>query len=441
MHWYFLLIIGLFAGGPALLQGQQTESDIQKKAEEFFYHGRYEETISLLKNNRRLRDGSEAQFLLALSYFHVNDLDEAEAMLSMQAGADRGVFPEVWLYLARIYHARHQFEQAAEHYKAYLKTGVKEARNRRLVLDAIRRCSNGLQLQFREPRAYVENFGGTINTEYDEFGAIQSPNYPDRLYFSSIRRGNIGGARNRYGMIDEQLGQYASDIYQTQRSGEQWQSPQQLTYLLNSPRHEVLLDIHNSGKVLYYFRGADLNSGQILVDTFQAQGVRSLTSDPLLAPVEAIAGNGSVFFAGDTMIIFPANRPGGYGGYDLYRTVRRGGRWMAPKNLGPDINTPYDETTPFLANNNYTLYYSSNHPELSLGGFDVLRATQDYRTGRWTLPENIGMPINSAGDETHFRLSKDGYTAYFTSSRKDGHGQRDLYQAYFFDFLPEMAGK
>jgi hypothetical protein len=74
-----------------------------------------------------------------------------------------------------------------------------------------------------------------------------------------------------------------------------------------------------------------------------------------------------------------------------------------------------------------------------MGGFDIVKAVFNTYAGNWTRPVNLGMPINSAGDETHFRLSRDGYSAYFASSRKDGMGERDLFAAYFFDYLPEMG--
>jgi hypothetical protein len=123
----------------------------------------------------------------------------------------------------------------------------------------------------------------------------------------------------------------------------------------------------------------------------------------------------------------------------LYKTVWRRGRWSAPTNLGPDINSAYDETTPFLSRNGQVLYFSSNRPDQSIGGFDVFRCLLIPQINRWTNPDNLGVPINSASDDTHFRLSRDGYTAYFASARKDGLGERDLYAAYFFDYLHEMS--
>jgi hypothetical protein len=164
-----------------------------------------------------------------------------------------------------------------------------------------------------------------------------------------------------------------------------------------------------------------------------------MASDIFYGPVDALAGISSPHFVSDKIIIFPSQRPGGYGGLDLYKTEFSNGQWSVPQNLGPTINSPYDETTPFMARDGKSLYFSTNNTELSMGGFDVVKTVFNTYAGNWTRPFNLGMPINSAGDETHFRLSRDGYSAYFASSRKDGMGERDLFAAYFFDYLPEMG--
>ncbi|MBK9487962.1 MAG: PD40 domain-containing protein, partial [Haliscomenobacter sp.] len=310
--------------------------------------------------------------------------------------------------------------------------------NRATVREDIRRCATGLALQYKTPRAIVENLGTTVNTPYDEYAPIMSPNFTDRIYFSAVRPGNVGGARNNFGQPDEVMGRHYSDIFTSQVNKGIWTPPQAMHHLLNSPKHEVLLDFNANGKALFYFKGSSYTQGEILIDTFRV-GSRTLSSDPFLGPVEATAGLSSAQFIGDSMVIFASQRPGGYGGLDLYKTVFIRGRWSAPINLGPDINSAFDETTPFLSRNGQVLYFSSNRPDHSIGGFDVFRCLLIPQINRWTNPDNLGMPVNSASDDTHFRLSRDGYTAYFASSRKDGMGERDIYAAYFFDYLHEMA--
>ena len=137
-------------------------------------------------------------------------------------------------------------------------------------------------------------------------------------------------------------------------------------------------------------------------------------------------------------MIFASRRAGGYGGLDLYWTTKRNGIWVAAKNLGAAVNSVYDETTPFLAADGQTLYFSSNHSQRSRGDYDIFKTTFSEETGKWELPQNLGQPINSAGDDRYFRLTKDGYNAFFSSRRKGALGGLDIYSVYFKNYQTEQ---
>lgn len=418
----------------------QAQAERKQEAKEYFFHQRYSDAFAVLSNARNLiKTDPEARFLLAVCHYHLNRLDDALALFQKEIQDNKAPYPECWLYLGKIYHAMHQFGKASDAYKDYLRQLKANHPNRQMVWDEISRCAKGLELQYRQPEAAVENLGPGVNTEYDEFAPVISQNFHDKLYFSSIRPGNMGGRRNTAGLQDERLGQYFSDMFSAEAPASgSWGNVQPMHYLLNSPQHEVLLDFNRDGSVLYYFKGWSPEQGQILVDTFRKVEERTLSSDPFRGPLNTALGDGAPFFVNDTLACFSSRRPGGYGGLDLYSSSFLQGRWTAPRNLGPVVNTPYDETTPFLARDGKTLYFSSNHKNRSLGGLDVLKSVYNEQAGRWTEPENIGIPVNSSGDDAYFRIARDGFTAYFSSSRKDGYGQRDLYIAYFNSFLPEM---
>jgi outer membrane protein OmpA-like peptidoglycan-associated protein len=100
--------------------------------------------------------------------------------------------------------------------------------------------------------------------------------------------------------------------------------------------------------------------------------------------------------------------------------------WGKPKNLGPVINTPYDEDAPFIHPDGKTLYFSSKgHP--SLGGFDVFTTMYNSENDSVTKPVNVGYPINTADDEIFFIWSADGARGYFSSVREDTYGRSDIY--------------
>ncbi len=421
----------------ASLQGQ---AEKKQEAKEYFFHQCYSEAFSVLNSARSLvKTDPEARFLLAVCHYHLNHLDDALALFQKEISENKAPYPECWLYVGKIYHAMHQFGKAADAYKDYLRQLKPNHPNRQMAWDEISRCAKGLELQYKQPEAGVENMGPGINSEHDEFAPVSSQNFSNKIYFSSIRPGNMGGKRNAAGLRDDRLGQYSSDMFSAEeRSVGNWGEVKPMHYLLNSPQHEVLLGFNHDGSVLYYFKGWSPEQGQILVDTFRKVENRTLSSDPFRGPLNTALGDGAPFFVNDTLVYFSSRRPGGYGGLDLYSTTFNTGRWTAPKNLGPVVNTPYDETSPFMARDGKTLYFSSNHKNRSLGGLDVLKSVFNERAGRWTEPENIGMPVNSSGDDAYFRIGRDGFTACFSSSRKDGYGKRDLYLAHFNNFLPEM---
>ncbi len=131
-------------------------------------------------------------------------------------------------------------------------------------------------------------------------------------------------------------------------------------------------------------------------------------------------------------LYFASDRPGGYGGIDLYVTRKdpKTGQWSLPQNLGPNINTPGDEKTPFIHSDSETLYFSSNG-HFGFGGYDIFYARKNEK-GEWAEPENIGSPINSTSDDTGFLVSSDALTGYFFSYdegkvRGKGIGRYDLY--------------
>jgi outer membrane protein OmpA-like peptidoglycan-associated protein len=131
-------------------------------------------------------------------------------------------------------------------------------------------------------------------------------------------------------------------------------------------------------------------------------------------------------------LYFASDRPGGFGGIDLYFTHKdpATGVWSSPQNLGPSINTRGDEKTPFIHSDSETLYFSSNG-HFGFGEMDIFYTRKNDK-GVWEEPENIGSPINGATDDTGFFVSSDAKTGYFFSYdegkvRGKGVGRYDLY--------------
>lgn len=396
------------------------------RAKREFAAGDYPSAIRTLQSIKKLEDDAEGSLLLSVARFHANDLLSAEAGLLALLDRENNDYPLAWFYLGRVYHAQHRFERAAVEYKRYLRVLNGDGPERKTVVRLLRNVDNGIRAGFVSDEMITENMGESVNSENDEYGPIPSPTGGGKLYFSRLQPDLVSGKAH-------------SDIVSVSAAGQGWTSPVAVNALLNTDAQENLSDISPDGQQLYYYRGNNDRDGRYLLDVYQEASGQLTTLQPD-APLDPTAGDVTPFFGAPDAVYFASKRPGGYGGLDLYRMARlNGGGYGPPQNLGPEVNGPYDEITPFVANDGRTLYFSTNDPAYSVGGFDVCRT---YRVAgadnQFTRPENAGMPLNSAGDDTHFRLAPDTFTGFLASDRKDGLGQRDLFIVYFVEAREEM---
>jgi outer membrane protein OmpA-like peptidoglycan-associated protein len=127
------------------------------------------------------------------------------------------------------------------------------------------------------------------------------------------------------------------------------------------------------------------------------------------------------------VLYFASDRPGGYGGIDLWKSNFGDEGWSKPTNLGPTINTSKDEQFPFIHSDNSTLYFSSEgHPGMGKSDLFVASLKPD---GSWKTPKNLGYPINTTGYDWNMIVNRNGSTAYYSSDKMpDGKGGLDIYQ-------------
>lgn len=127
------------------------------------------------------------------------------------------------------------------------------------------------------------------------------------------------------------------------------------------------------------------------------------------------------------VLYFSSNRPGGQGGKDLYMSRRLpNGKWGPAENMGTNFNTNADELAPFIHADNQTLFFTSGgHP--GYGGSDIYLCRKGPG-GQWSVPQNLGYPVNTIDDDGSLSVAADGKTAYFASVRSEGRGGLDLYR-------------
>jgi outer membrane protein OmpA-like peptidoglycan-associated protein len=419
----------------------QPLSKLKTDALALFNVGKYRQSFDLLQQYQQQKgDDKEVIKALGISAFHANRLPIAKQMLFLLSDySDKRADPSVFLYLGKTLHEELDFKGAVKAYKEFLRRAKDSDPLRKSVISDIKRCAAGMRIAIQPELALVENLGENVNSQHDEFAPLQSPNFDEKIYFSASREDVEGGLRNDEGKVDFKNGHFNSDIYSTSFENGDWVVPAHLeNSLIITPRNEVLMDFTNAGRALFFFRGLTQYSGEVMIDTFKSENELRILPLKFISPMLPEDGDVSFHVFNDSLLVFSSRRNGGYGGLDLYYTINTNGYWIPAKNFGPNINSPFDESTPYLSKDGRTLYFSSNSTA-SMGGFDVFKAVFNEDSLQFEKAINLGKPINSAGDDTHFRLTPDGMRGYFCSSRKEGFGERDIYTAIFKSYQKEQT--
>jgi outer membrane protein OmpA-like peptidoglycan-associated protein len=198
---------------------------------------------------------------------------------------------------------------------------------------------------------------------------------------------------------------------------------------VNTELHDAAVGVSVDGHSLILFRGF-VGDG----DLFLSDNDGFNWSTPIAFPqgINSKFHESSACFAPDgRTLFFVSDREGGKGGRDIYKATLSEGsvKWSEAINLGNTINTIYDEEGVFMHPDGKTLYFSSKGHN-TIGGYDIFKSVLlDNKT--WSEPINLGIPLNTPGDEIFYQLSADGSTGYLSSYRKDGFGDKDIYRVKF----------
>ena len=221
---------------------------------------------------------------------------------------------------------------------------------------------------------------------------------------------------------------YNEDFFVSARNDSLWSKAKGIDGDINSNFNEGAQNISQDGEWLV-FTGCNFPEGMGSCDLFFSSLTKRGWSTPenLGEPVNSEFWESSPCLSPDKReLYFSSNRPGGYGGKDIYVSKRMpNGRWSEPENLGSKINTGGDESCPFIHADNQTMYFTSNG--LTGYGGDDLFLARKQTDGSWDNIENLGYPINTTENEGSLVVAADGKTAYYASDRPDTRGGLDIY--------------
>ena len=326
---------------------------------------------------------------------------------------------ETYYYLGQAYHVNYKFKEAISCYKK-LKSKVKDdAEFTEQINRDIEISKNAMDL-VKHPVDIIEtNLGKRVNTKYSEHSPVFTAD-ESVFIFTSRRKGSVGGK-----MTDD--GQYFEDIYISYNREGILSKPRNIGTNINTEAHEATIGLSIDGQQLFIYKD-DGNNGNIYVSYLHENEwtVPEKMPDPINTRFQETH---ATLQADMKTLYFTSNRKGGFGGLDIYKSMLMpDGTWTKPENLGPEINTPYDEEGPFIHTDGKTLIFSSKGHN-TMGGFDIFYSTLER--GYWSEPVNIGYPINSTGEDVFFSSTPDGKRAYYSSYKAGGKGQTDIYMITF----------
>lgn len=323
---------------------------------------------------------------------------------------------DAYYYLANAYRINNQLPKALETYEIFKKNMDPAVYDTAVVNLQILSCRNAMELM--KVPLYVKkvNLGSTINSRYQDVNPVVSADESVMVYSSAE--------------------QYQDALYFTKKVNGRWATPRNIIPDLGLGFEEKNFptSLSADGRELYIYRqGADYDGNIYVTKRDKNDKWSNLVRLNDNINTKYWESHATVSHDGKRLY-FTSNRKGSYGGergLDIYVSERDStGDWGPAKNLGPNINTVYSEESPFLGKDDKTLFFSSRG-HLNIGGYDVFYSSK-LANGEWSVPLNLGYPINTTDDDLFFNPVNDGYQAYYSIDDSGGFGLQDIYRIEIF---------
>lgn len=319
---------------------------------------------------------------------------------------------EAWFYLAKAYRLTEKYDKSIEAYKKYKSyLGVGDVYYHDFVDLQIRTCNTAQQMMGNPVNFVAEKVPFTVKGEN---------------YFPAIAGDEQSAIFTAFQEVRDDFGDsfFLEVLYHTTKDGPTWKKPRDITYDINSDGYFSSAYLSYSGDFLLLYRD-DYGNGNIYYS--ELEGRTWTRYDKMDKEISSRDNETHASLSKDgNTLFFVSDRPGGFGGKDIYKSVKDDrGNWGPAINLGDVINTPFEEETAFLAEDGKTLYFASEAHN-SMGGYDIFKSVMDAG-GSWSEPQNLGYPINSAADDIFYLPIGEGTAAYMSRFDEET-GERKIFR-------------
>jgi tetratricopeptide (TPR) repeat protein len=418
----FILFLATLINSDLFSQSKSENKHTFLDAESWILFEDYKEALPKYQQLLKLYpDNSNFKYRIGQCYLNTSGEKEKaisyleDAVKNINADYKEGKFRETGApydalyYLANAYRINNQLDKALKTYEQFKKNLNSEVFDSNIVNLQIQSCYNSKELMKIPLFIKEQNLGNQINGSNSEFNPVISDK-EDLIVFSRSQAF------------------YDAILFSAKVNG-QWSGPINMNELLRVDKDLYPTSISKDGKSLYMYSSADYD-GIIYTSQFE-NGVWA-------PPVKLNENINTKYWESHATIshdnkklYFTTNRKGTLGGLDIYVSNRDStGDWGPAINLGPLINTPYNEESPFLSEDDKTLFFSSRG-HFNMGGYDIFFSTL-LQNGEWSAPLNLGYPMNTTDDDVFFYPLKDGYEGYYAKGSPGGLGKQDIYRIEIF---------
>jgi outer membrane protein OmpA-like peptidoglycan-associated protein/Tol biopolymer transport system component len=407
------ILLGLAFGLVIFSVGAQSVKQYVEAGDRHHSRKNYKDAIEAFKKALEINpDDAAVNFKIGLSYLYSDTKSKAAAFIDKAYRLNPNIDNRIDYHLGIAFQNTNDFKKAIQHFEYFKK---KNPNVTTIADERIMECIVADSLLEHELNVIIENIGSVVNTEISEYSPIISSD-GNMLIFTSNRDKSPRGER-------------LEKIYVSYRTGNTWSEPKKLSPNLNTEYNDAAASLSPDGKTLFLY--SEEGAGDIYTSTFNGKDWskpvplnKNINTALYWETCASVSPDGKKLY-------FASNRPDGYGELDIYVSeLDSKGQWGKAVNLGPTVNTPGNDDSPYIHYDGVTLYFSSDgHPRL--GNSDIF--VTELKNGKWTKPENIGYPINSWEYDGFFSISPDKKTAYYATVKEGGYGAADIYSIKFLE--------
>lgn len=420
---YIIVCLLLTAVAAGCRTPKLSEADAQFQRGEYYDASvTYKKIYNKLRKKEERPQRGEVAFKMGRCYRLLNMSARASAAFQ---NALRYEYPDSTTHfmLAQALHADGKYAAALRSYDKYLEFCPNDS----LAINCAEGCRTAQEIRARGSR-YVVKQAKLFNSRRADFCPMYLGADCDQIYYTSTTEKATGDKKS------EITGMKNADVFFSKKNEKgEWERPEPVEGELNTEFDEGIVAFSPDAQTMYLTKARRELNAPTSVEIYTSTRSDAKWSAPVKFEITADTlstfGHPAVSPDGE-YLYFVSDMPGGYGGKDIWRISLKE-RQGSLVNLGPDINTEGNDDFPYVRSDGSLYFSSDGHP--GMGGLDIFRATAvgDPADLRWEV-ENMGFPINSAGDDFGITFGK-GEDGFFSSNRGDARGYDHIYS---FEYDP-----